>query len=34
MSATGHTTEANFRRYIRCTAEEKAVALKQYKFFN
>ena len=34
MSATGHTTEANFRRYIRCTTEEKAAALKQYKFFN
>ena len=34
MSEPDNTTEANFRRYIRCTAEEKAVALKQYKFFN
>lgn len=33
MSVTGHKTEANFRRYIRCSAEEKAAALQDYKFF-
>lgn len=34
MSVTGHKTETNFRRYIRCSAEEKAAALQDYKFFN
>lgn len=34
MSVTGHKTETNFRRYIRCSAEEKAIALQDYKFFN
>ena len=34
MAISGHTTEKNFKKYLKVTPEERAIKMSQHSFFN